>query len=262
MIEDLSDTSAGIPSRIFQTWKSKDHLPSKWAYWRSTLINKNPDFEFDFWDDDDNRRFIAENFAWFLPYYDAYPAEIYRADMIRYFYLYMNGGFYIDLDTECLRSLAEFLSYPGVVLGRMGTDLDFDHSIPNAIMASRPREEFWLLVISLAMDWSAHHEARPDLLTGPVLLRSAFSIYQSNRWWGKFRHVRRCKRLLSSAQQPRSGTSQVFILPPHEWFPIDWSNASDGALRKQVLECQLLDDQQKKALFPRSSLVTYWAHSW
>jgi inositol phosphorylceramide mannosyltransferase catalytic subunit len=250
-----------IPNRIFQTWKNKDELPRKCAYWRSTLLETNRNFEFELWDDADNRKFIQENAAWFLAIYDSYGAEIYRVDMVRYFYLYLKGGFYIDLDTEGLRPLDSYLSHPGIVLGRMGPDPDIENCIPNAIMASRPREEFWLVVIAMAMK-RASKRASPEVLTGPILLKEALDAYLFNWKWQTDRLVRRCSRLLDETQQPLPTTSDILILPPQAWYPIDWTNESDSALRQQVLDYELLDHARKQMLFPNSSLVTWWMHSW
>ena len=156
-----------IPKRIFQTWKSKTALPENFAYWRSTFIDKNPGYHFDLWDDADNRAFIAGHFKWFLPVYDNYPAEIYRADIIRYFYLYVFGGLYADLDTQCVKALDNVLDRSGVVLGRMGTDPTFVHSIPNAVMASSPREEFWLYVIASALVAAERPSGESSTFFGP-----------------------------------------------------------------------------------------------
>jgi len=42
--------------------------------------------------------FIKEKFPWFLHVFDAYPYNIQRADVIRYFALAYYGGTYLDLD--------------------------------------------------------------------------------------------------------------------------------------------------------------------
>jgi mannosyltransferase OCH1-like enzyme len=250
-----------IPARIFQIWWGSKEPPDSWTYWRSTLIEKNQKFKFRLWSDLDNRRFIETNAPWFLPIYDGYPAEIYRCDAVRYFYLYLKGGFYIDHDTECLRPLDAFLNYPGIVLGRMGTNPEFPHSIPNAIMASREREPFWLLVIAMLMERGSQ-SGPPELLTGPILLKDAHDLYVSP---DKARVAASIERVVSigSMAQPRPQASQIFMLPPHEWYPIDWSNPDHQILRREiVIGGQMLEQWQKEAFFPNSSLVTYWSHSW
>ena len=95
---DSVETKA-IPKIIFQTWKTRRRLPSNFAYWRSSFSKRNPTYQHVLWDDDDNRRFVDERFHWFIDAYDRFPAEIFRADLIRFFFLYSYGGFYSDLDS-------------------------------------------------------------------------------------------------------------------------------------------------------------------
>lgn len=250
-----------IPKRIFQTWKSKTEMPANFAYWRSSLLDKNPGYQFDFWDDADNRAFIARYFPWFLETYDAYPAEIYRADMVRYFYLYVFGGFYADLDTQCLKPLDQVLSRGGVLLGKMKTEPASEHhSIPNAIMASTPREEFWLYVIANAAALS-DRRVRPEEITGPALLRKALLSYQ----YGSpppTDVIGEMRRLLRADLHPKPGASVIHILPPEEWYPVSWDDEQGQVIRRRTLRGDLMSPSQASALFPISSLVTYWTGSW
>ncbi len=250
-----------VGRRIFQTWKSKTDIPDDFAYWRSTVMEKNRDFSFTLWDDGDNRKFIAEFFPWFLPIYDQFPAEIYRADAVRYFYLYKNGGFYIDMDTECLSPLDKFAGFEGILLGRMGPNPDFAHSVPNAIMASRPREEFWLLLISLIAS-SFHIGLRgAEALTGPIPLKSATDIYLSKEPLMSSQMIGAMAKYLPGDLKPRATRSSIKLLPPKEWYPIDWSDPVHAEFC-QMQGSALLSEDQKKRLFPASSLVTYWSHTW
>jgi mannosyltransferase OCH1-like enzyme len=50
--------------------------------------------------------FIKEKYPWFLPVFDAYPYNIQRADVIRYFALAYYGGTYLDLDLVFCGSFA------------------------------------------------------------------------------------------------------------------------------------------------------------
>lgn len=250
--------SHSIPKRIFQTWKSKTDLPENFAYLRSTFLAKNPHYHFDLWDDADNRLFIAQNFKWFLSTYDSYPAEIYRADMVRYFYLYMFGGFYADLDVHCLKPLDEVLDRSGVVLGRAGSDPTSMESIPNAIMASSPREEFWLYLIARALTGVDKTES-PVGMTGPILLFKALRSY----CLGEPRPtdvVGLLSRLLPSHLLPKPGLTEFHILPPSEWYPLAWHEKSEW--RSRVLAGDLTALTEAEKLFPDSSVVTYWTHSW
>jgi mannosyltransferase OCH1-like enzyme len=254
------EAGGGVPKRIFQTWKSKTDLPRNYAYWRGTFLDKNPGYHFDLWDDADNRAFIARHFPWFLRIYDSYPAEIYRADMVRYFYLYMYGGLYADLDTQCLKPLDAVLARRGVVLGRMGTNPHFDHSVPNAIMASSPREGFWLYVIGKAMV-AAQTPDRPEEATGPVLLKGALDAYRRG-YPPPASIIDLLMRMLPPDLAPKRGLSAIHILPPAEWYPVAWADKQGADIRSRMFAGELLSMADAEKLFPNSSLVTFWTYSW
>jgi FkbM family methyltransferase len=258
----LSSRPAGdaIPKRIFQTWKSKVDFPHNFQYWLSTFKQVNPDFDQIIWDDNDNARFISSHFDWFLPTYRAYPREIYRADAISYFFLYTFGGIYADMDVECLRPLDGLLGRADVLLGRMGGDIDHPHSIPNAIMASKPKQEFWLLVISLLID-AAKKKEEPEYVTGPVVLKSAVDLYLSREPRRARSAIEEIARYLPAELLPEQKSSNVDVLPSCEWFALNWTDPIHWKLRRDVLDKGLLSEEDKKELFPHSSMVTYWTHT-
>jgi mannosyltransferase OCH1-like enzyme len=260
-----------FPRHIFQTWKSKTGMPEDYARWSESVKARNADFEHFLWDDSDNRRFIAEYYPWFLAIYDAYPREIYRADAVRYFFLYQFGGVYVDMDTECLKPLAPlFESSADVWLGRMGDDAAFPHSIPNAVMASRPRQEFWLLAIHLLLENAAttvgsHARvlAGPEATTGPLLLKKTYDTYVSGKRDAVCEMIRSVAARLPDDLRPDPRVSTVELREPDCWYPINWASVIDGQLLWEMHDGTIrLGDRTKRWLFPRSWLVTYWGHSW
>ena len=252
-----------IPKKIFQTWKSKTEIPDNFQYWQRTMKVCNPDYRYELFDDDDNRDFIQKNFPWFLPTYESYPKEIYRADAIRYFRLFVGGGIYADMDTECLSPLDDLVNVDGVVLGQMGTDTDLDSCIPNAIMFSAPREEFWLLVISMMM--SENPNSRPEIATGPNLLRRAFLRYH-NDYQGDSVQMRiaEIRVKLKEYQADTRKKSAITILPGKYLYPLNWDDqVHDRLLRRPLLrEKQILSREAAVKMFPGSFTVTYWTHTW
>jgi len=264
-------TSDGsFPKVIFQTWKSKVSVPDNYARWSESFKRINPDFEYVLWNDFDNKIFIEKYYPWFLPVYDAYPREIYRADAVRYFFLYQFGGLYADMDTECLRPIAPLFTSGDVWLGRMGNDVDFPHSIPNAIMASRPLQEFWLLVIYLLVENAkalgvpaAMVGKGPEAMTGPILLKNAYDIYKSSKRSAVSDMIQGIATRLPANLQPQAKASRVDLLEPDIWYPINWSNMIHLRLSCEIVDFKLtLGERTKRWLFPKSYLVTYWTHSW
>ena len=259
-----------FPTLIFQTWKHKGALPEKFSRWSESLRRMNPDYDYVLWDDVDNRRFIEKYYPWFLPVYDAYPKEIYRADAVRYFFLYQFGGLYADMDTECLRPVGPLFESGDVWLGRMGTDPDFPHSIPNAIMASRPLQEFWLLAIHLLVenvkalgDPATMAAKGPEVMTGPILLKNACDTYMSSKRSALRELIQEIAARLPADLQPQPTASRIDLLGPEYWYPIDWSNMLHLRLSCEVVDFNAtLGERTKRWVFPKSFLVTYWTHSW
>ncbi len=265
VVEPLDDGKR-IPRIIFQTWKSHHEMPANYRYWRRSFVRNNPEFRCFLWDDADNLRFIETKFSWFLSLYKSYPREILRADIVRLFFLYRYGGFYADMDSECLRPLDQMRDMGDVLVGRMGRDRSFEHSIPNAIMASKPKQVFWLLAIAFAAERlrqsQQRQDSRPEWLTGPVLLKDAVDFYLSHSQ-SQVRDTisKLCPELLPELEGSRFGDLRV--LPPAVWYPVNWNNFIQSFFRKKMFrERGVLQSETARRIFPRAFIVTYWSASW
>ena len=134
----------GIPKVIMQTWKTKQ-VPEKWEVSPKSIQKHMPKWKYVLMTDVDNRKFVEKHFPDFLPYYDGFPHAIQRADAVRYCWLYVNGGLYMDLDYEILKPLDP--------LFKDGHDLyiipssNLETYPTNSIMASQKKNPFWLEVI-------------------------------------------------------------------------------------------------------------------
>lgn len=91
-----------IPKIIHQTWKN-DKLPGAFQNWSKSWQECLPGWEYRLHTDEDNRNFIKEHFPEFLSTYDGYGKNIQRVDAVRYAYLAIDGGLYVDMDIECLK---------------------------------------------------------------------------------------------------------------------------------------------------------------
>jgi inositol phosphorylceramide mannosyltransferase catalytic subunit len=264
-VEPVGDR-ATIPKIIFQTWKSHYDIPANFRYWRRSFLVNNPDFRCFLWDDADNLRFIETRFPWFLARFQSYSREIYRVDVVRLFFLYTYGGFYADMDSECLKPLDSMRNMGDVLVGRMGSDSSFEHSIPNAIMASKSKQAFWLLAIAFAVDrlQQSHerNDSRPEWLTGPVLLKDAVDFYMSHSQKEISNYILKiCPELLPDIANSDFGT--IKILPPSIWYPVNWNNFIQTFFRnKMSREKVVLDRAKARRIFPRAFIVTYWSASW
>lgn len=132
-----------IPKIIVQTWKTKE-VPEKWKTSPLSIQEIMPDWQYVLMTDDDNRNFVKKYFPDFLPYYDAFPYGIQRADAIRYMWLYIHGGIYMDLDFEVQADLSPLFQSGDIFLVKSGNVGSY---FTNSFMASKPRMKFWLEMI-------------------------------------------------------------------------------------------------------------------
>jgi len=106
MLEDNFDkyyldnqVELNIPKKIHQIWLGGD-FPDKYKRIRDTWIQKNPDWEYKLWIDNDIEEFKLENIDSFSKINNLGS----KSDIFRYEILYRYGGLYIDTDFECLTS--------------------------------------------------------------------------------------------------------------------------------------------------------------
>jgi len=68
--------------------------------------------------------------------------------------------------------------------------------------------------------------------------------------------------LLPSDLKPLRRSCSIKILSSREWYALDWTDPIHQRIRRHVLGGNFLTSAEKNELFPTSSLVTYWSHSW
>lgn len=88
-----------IPRRIVQSWVNRDLTEGMLALTKSHT-RLNPGYAYVFYDDKECRAFIEKRFhPTVLLAYDAMTTAAFKADLFRYCELYVNGGWWFDLDT-------------------------------------------------------------------------------------------------------------------------------------------------------------------
>jgi len=93
---------------VWQTYKTKD-LPKQAEEARETWISNNPDWKCELYDDDDIDNYIQR--YWSKKMYSFYkdlPVGVMKADLWRYLILKTHGGVYSDIDSECLKPIADW----------------------------------------------------------------------------------------------------------------------------------------------------------
>jgi len=268
----VDPNTPGIPKLLHQSWKNNE-LPAKFQRWSKACRAQHADWEWVLWTDDDNLKLVQTYFPWLKEAFLGLPGPIYRADFARNLYMYMFGGVYVDLDTDCLRPTDEALApfripvvdatnttssdepanHRGIaVFGRLGSDETFQHSIPNAWMASSPRHPFFLVPMYTTKDVVQKRKAilhrlggipSAEHITGPIALRESIL-----RWKASLRDL----------------WDEVVLLPPHMVYPYNWKKPGEfGAICSAMFAT--LDEplcQEKLRVKEKGSLsITYWSNT-
>jgi mannosyltransferase OCH1-like enzyme len=248
-----SHSSSLITPLIHQSWKTPS-LPAKLRYMADTWRLTYPNHTYVLWTDADNLMLVERLYPEYVQAYLALPREIYRADFVRPLYMHAFGGIYVDLDTDSIRSLegtfaslASTANSTGVAyLAQMGTNTSFEHSIPNAFMASTPAHPFWLHYLQLCQRYadiqrSSLNAISPEWITGPVILKEAVSTYLNST----------VSRALN-------------ILAPNVVYPYDWEHADDRTNCLCHARERTFDRLKCRAVVTSlgASAVAYWNKSW
>lgn len=114
-----------IPKIIYQTFKTSNlPLLTKFHIWN--LKRKNPEYDYQFYDDDRIDSFIKIEF-------DKDTYELYKqinigaakADFFRYAILYKKGGIYLDIDSLILKKLDDFILPTDGAIISLESNLEF-----------------------------------------------------------------------------------------------------------------------------------------
>lgn len=102
---------SNIPKVIYQTYKTDvANIPIHLYTAHLTWIEKNPDYTIIYMDDNQIDTFIKTHFdEKVYSVFKALPVGVMKADFFRYAVIYINGGIYTDMDTECKQPAHEWI---------------------------------------------------------------------------------------------------------------------------------------------------------
>jgi mannosyltransferase OCH1-like enzyme len=161
-----------IPRIIHQTFETKC-LPHGLMMAAYSWINRNPDYEYKYYDDHDRRRFIETNFdTKTLSAYDSLIPGAYRADFWRYCVIFIEGGVYIDIKMGALLPLDRIISDD---IDLMIVNDTHDMTLYNAFFAATPKHPAILRTIETVTNRVLNKEYGPHILypTGPMAMGSS-----------------------------------------------------------------------------------------
>lgn len=107
-----------IPKVIYQTWYTKS-LPKPIQVSIERMMEQNPNYTHQLYDDVDIETFIANNFdSNILTAYKSLTVGAAKADLWRYLMLYKNGGVYLDVDSVIYGKLDDLIIDDCAIISR------------------------------------------------------------------------------------------------------------------------------------------------
>lgn len=176
-----------IPKIIHQVWEGRTEpkMPVRLQILAESWKEKNPDWEYHLWNGDDMDKLVLTFFPEYMPLYRSFPRNVQRWDTIRYMILYVYGGVYTDLDTECFRSIDILCQGESMLFGKEPPEHNYYSGVPlligNAFMASEIKCEGWLDILneiseSMSMNYNEHVVLQT---TGPLMISRMFPVLKN-----------------------------------------------------------------------------------
>jgi mannosyltransferase OCH1-like enzyme len=112
-----------VPKTIWQTMKT-NAVPPKMREWADTWIKLNPEYHYNFVDDDGMRKFIGFSFPDYLQAFEKIKHGASKADLWRYLVMFKYGGVYADIDCICVNPLKEWIDPDAAYVTQFGVNKD------------------------------------------------------------------------------------------------------------------------------------------
>ena len=170
-------------SKNFENTKDIEQIPERYNIFIESWKKYNPQYKFIFWNNINIQENIWNNKI-FLPYKKLLSKMrlIEKCDISRYMIMYLIGGIYIDLNTECYRNIDKLIENKKIILSKEPVEhterWGGDSLVTNSFLASEPRNQFWLDFIEyIDKNYWNHKDVIEFVMinTGPAIL-GRFSI--------------------------------------------------------------------------------------
>lgn len=131
-----------IPNRLFQTYHTKSQIP---IYISDNIKKYATNYEYVLYDDNQAIDFLIKYFdKRIVDRFNNLKLGAHKADLLRYCYLYIYGGIYLDIKIILIENLDSIFTNKSYFYTCISYD---DHTIHNAIIASKPRNKIFLKLI-------------------------------------------------------------------------------------------------------------------
>ncbi|CAK7054174.1 MAG: hypothetical protein PARBB_02671 [Parabacteroides distasonis] len=168
-----------IPKIIHQVWEGRTEpkMPTRLQILARTWREQNPDWEYHLWNGEEMDELVEKHFPEYLSMYRSFPYNVQRWDTIRYMILYVYGGVYTDLDTECFRPMTPLLENVTIGFGEEPPIPAKPIRIGNAFLVSEKGNPGWLTILNEILTNTEEKESTIETVmhsTGPNMINRLF----------------------------------------------------------------------------------------
>ncbi|KAL4225005.1 hypothetical protein ACF0H5_015700 [Mactra antiquata] len=163
-----------IPNIMHQIYAFKDpELQEEHRLKREKWIKMHPNFTHKLWSADDVLKLIKTEYPFLYRNYMSYHRWIQRSDVARYIVLYHYGGWYVDLDVTCLKSIDSLSALSYKSNQRVVLHETFPAGPSNDFIGVTPRHPFIRSLLNhlpTSNKWFVFPHAQVMLSTGPTFV--------------------------------------------------------------------------------------------
>ena len=146
-----------IPKTIWQTMKF-NAVPAKMKEWTDTWIKLNPEYHYNFVDDNGINRFIRSSFPDYFQALARLKHGASKADLWRYLVMFKHGGVYADVDCFCVNPLKEWIDPDAAYVTQLGVNKD----VCQWLIISIPGNPIFLRAAERALHNVLHEKTRAE----------------------------------------------------------------------------------------------------
>ena len=179
-----------IPNNVFLTWETnKEDISDDLLYYIDSWAKYNPGYNIHFYNKNERYEFIRDHFdSEVLDAYCRLKPGAFKCDLWRYCVLYIHGGFYADIDTECLSSLDTLCdnSIQFICPIDLNPNTICNYNLSNGFIGSIPRYPLLKMCIDHIIN-ILKYQSRTDRIfvtniTGPGCLGMNMNKYLNLEW--------------------------------------------------------------------------------
>lgn len=176
-----------VPLNIYHTWNTRN-VPFKMKENINYILNQNPEFDYYFYDDDECREYIKDNFnEEVLEAFDSLIPGAYKADLWRCCIMYKKGGVYMDIKLKPLIKLKKLIEQNNFYFVKDTPSMagcDYKIGIYNAFLISYPNNIIFKICIQEIVNncKNKFYGLNSLAVTGPCLLGNIFKEHYKEEY--------------------------------------------------------------------------------